>query len=46
VIHVQFTFKSQLALRKNSRVQTITELGSEWTPGARQRNFLTCPVEA
>jgi len=24
VIHVQFTFKSQLALWKNSRVQTIT----------------------
>ena len=27
---------------KNSRVQTIT-VGSEWTPGARQRNIFNVP---
>ena len=42
VIHVQFTFKSQLALWEYCRVQTIT-VGSEWTPGARQCNIFNVP---
>ena len=47
VIHVQFMFKSQLALWNNSRVQSLDYYS--WGPNGPQVpdnvTFLTCPVE-